>query len=282
MKQIILHTGRCGSTKLWAILDRYYRAKYSGDNTEGSLKKLNRRYNLLEDNYFGLFEFYSPRFSEMRVKYPHLTIRVKQVDGLYPGHNISPEQDKLWTDLRFEAWDYVHHITCDHFNKSYLIKYPPFSPTYEEERAYHEGRMKLEDFKYNMPPTDGTDFIVLRRRNKIEQGISRWLTQKTNLYFSERERDKTELVKRTKKIYKKRLSFKVPAWAEHTGVILIDKLMDGLVDNLKKVSKNIREIYYEDIENLKPYEVLEFMGITDYEKYLDKNFSIPFIKTWTR
>ena len=84
MKQIILHTGRCGSTKLWAILDRYYRAKYSGDNTEGSLKKLNRRYNLLEDNYFGLFEFYSPRFSEMRVKYPHLTIRVKQVDGLYP------------------------------------------------------------------------------------------------------------------------------------------------------------------------------------------------------
>jgi hypothetical protein len=282
MKQIILHTGRCGSTKLWAILDRYYRAKYSGDNTEGSLKKLNRRYNLLEDNYFGLFEFYSPRFSEMRVKYPHLTIRVKQVDGLYPGHNISPEQDKLWTDLRFEAWDYVHHITCDHFNKSYLIKYPPFSPTYEEERAYHEGRMKLEDFKYNMPPTDGTDFIVLRRRNKIEQGISRWLTQKTNLYFSERERDKTELVERTKKAYKKRLSFKVPAWAEHTGVILIDKLMDGLVDNLKKVSKNIREIYYEDIENLKPYEVLEFMGITDYEKYLDKNFSIPFIKTWTR
>jgi hypothetical protein len=218
----------------------------------------------------------------MRVKYPHLTIRVKQVDGLYPGHNISPEQDKLWTDLRFEAWDYVHHITCDHFNKSYLIKYPPFSPTYEEERAYHEGRMKLEDFKYNMPPTDGTDFIVLRRRNKIEQGISRWLTQKTNLYFSERERDKTELVERTKKAYKKRLSFKVPAWAEHTGVILIDKLMDGLVDNLKKVSKNIREIYYEDIENLKPYEVLEFMGITDYEKYLDKNFSIPFIKTWTR
>ena len=282
MKQIILHTGRCGSTKLWAILDRYYRAKYSNDNTEGSIKKLNRRYNLLEDNYFGLFEFYNPRFSEMRVKYPHLTIRVKQVDGLYPGHNISPEQDKLWTDLRFEAWDYVHHITCDHFNKSYLIKYPPFSPTYEEERAYHEGRMKLEDFKYNMPPTDGTDFIVLRRRNKIEQGISRWLTQKTNLFFAERDRDKTELIERTKKIYKKRLSFKVPAWAEHTGVILIDKLMDGLVDNLKKVSTNIREIYYEDIENLEPYEVLEFMGITDYEKYLDKNFTIPFIKTWTR
>ncbi len=69
MKQIILHTGRCGSTKLWAILDRYYRAKYSGDNTEGSLKKLNRRYNLLEDNYFGLFEFYSPRFCEMAFKW---------------------------------------------------------------------------------------------------------------------------------------------------------------------------------------------------------------------
>ena len=122
MKQIILHTGRCGSTKLWAILDRYYRAKYSGDNTEGSLKKLNRRYNLLEDNYFGLFEFYSPRFCEMRVKYPWLSVRVKQKDGLYPGHNITPEQDREWTNLRFEAWDYVHHITYYHFSKNYLVK----------------------------------------------------------------------------------------------------------------------------------------------------------------
>ena len=105
---------------------------------------------------------------------------------------------------------------------------------------------------------------------------------KTNLYFTERDRDKTELVERTKKIYSKRLSFKVPAWAEHTGIILIDKLMDRLVDHLKKVSTNIREIYYEDIADLEPYEVLEFMGITDYEKYLDKEFTIPFIKTWTR
>ena len=138
-----------------------------------SLKKLNRRYNLLEDKYFGLFEFYSPRFCEMRVKYPWLSVRVKQKDGLYPGHNITPEQDREWTNLRFEAWDYVHHITCDHFSKNYLIKYPPFSPTYEEERAYHEGRMKLEDFEMNIPPTDGTDFIVLRRRNKIEHRKNR-------------------------------------------------------------------------------------------------------------
>ena len=74
----------------------------------------------------------------------------------------------------------------------------------------------------------------------------------------------------------------MPAWAEHTGIVLIDKLMDRLVDHLKKVSTNIREIYYEDIADLEPYEVLEFIGITDYEKYLDKNFTIPFIKTWTR
>ena len=67
MKQIILHTGRCGSTKLWAILDRYYRAKYNNDTKEGSLKRLDRRYNLLEDNYWGLFEFYAPRFSELRI-----------------------------------------------------------------------------------------------------------------------------------------------------------------------------------------------------------------------
>ena len=181
MKQIILHTGRCGSTKLWAILDRYYRAKYNNDTKEGSLKRLDRRYNLLEDNYWGLFEFYAPRFSELRIKYPYLTIRVRKKNGLYPKFDITPEQDLIETKLRFELWDYVHHITCDHFEKNYLIKYPPYMPTYDEEQKYFKGEISLDDFPLHIPPTYGTDFIVLRRRNKIKQGISRWPVSYTHL-----------------------------------------------------------------------------------------------------
>ena len=280
MKQIILHTGRCGSTKLWAILDRYYRAKYNNDTKEGSLKRLDRRYNLLEDNYWGLFEFYAPRFSELRIKYPYLTIRVRKKNGLYPKFDITPEQDLDETKLRFELWDYVHHITCDHFKKNYLIKYPPYMPTYDEEQKYFKGEISLDDFPLHIPPTYGTDFIVLRRKNKIKQGISRWLTRKSGLMIRERDNDLRDIVNDYKSKFSYRLSNEVPSWA--VPISLIDSLMDRLVNHLKKVSTNIREIYYEDFEDMKPYEVLEFMGITDYERYLDKNFTIPFIKTWTR
>ena len=280
MKQIILHTGRCGSTKLWAILDRYYRAKYNNDTKEGSLKRLDRRYNLLEDNYWGLFEFYAPRFSELRIKYPYLTIRVRKKNGLYPKFDITPEQDLDETKLRFELWDYVHHITCDHFKKNYLIKYPPYMPTYDEEQKYFKGEISLDDFPLHIPPTYGTDFIVLRRKNKIKQGISRWLTRKSGLMIRERDNDLRDIVNDYKSKFSYRLSNEVPSWA--VPISLIDSLMDRLVNHLKKVSTNIREIYYEDFEDMKPYEVLQFMGITDYERYLDKNFTIPFIKTWTR
>ena len=280
MKQIILHTGRCGSTKLWAILDRYYRAKYNNDTKEGSLKRLDRRYNLLEDNYWGLFEFYAPRFSELRIKYPYLTIRVRKKNGLYPKFDITPEQDLDETKLRFELWDYVHHITCDHFEKNYLIKYPPYMPTYDEEQKYFKGEISLDDFPLHIPPTYGTDFIVLRRKNKIKQVISRWLTRKSGLMIRERDNDLRDIVNDYKSKFSYRLSNEVPSWA--VPISLIDSLMDRLVNHLKKVSTNIREIYYEDFEDMKPYEVLEFMGITDYERYLDKNFTIPFIKTWTR
>ena len=280
MKQIILHTGRCGSTKLWAILDRYYRAKYNNDTKEGSLKRLDRRYNLLEDNYWGLFEFYAPRFSELRIKYPYLTIRVRKKNGLYPKFDITPEQDLEETKLRFALWDYVHHITCDHFKKNYLIKYPPYMPTYDEEQKYFKGEISLDDFPLHIPPTYGTDFIVLRRKNKIKQGISRWLTRKSGLMIRERDNDLRDIVNNYKSKFSYRLSNEVPSWA--VPISLIDSLLDRLVNHLKKVSTNIREIYYEDFEDMKPYEVLEFMGITDYERYLDKNFTIPFIKTWTR
>jgi len=280
MKQIILHTGRCGSTKLWAILDRYYRAKYNNDIKEGSLKRLDRRYNLLEDNYWGLFEFYAPRFSELRIKYPYLTIRVRKQNGLYPKYDITPEQDLTETKLRFELWDYVHHITCDHFDKNYLIKYPPYMPTYDEEQKYFKGEISLDDFPMHIPPTDGTDFIILRRKDKIKQGISRWLTRKSGLMIRERDNNLQNIVDDYKNKFSYRLSNEVPSWA--VPISLIDNLMDKLVKHLKNVSANIREVYYEDFENMKPYEVLEFMGITDYEKYLDKNFTIPFIKTWTK
>ena len=61
-------------------------------------------------------------------------------------------------------------------------------------------------------------------------------------------------------------------------ISLIDNLMNRLVNHFKKVSTNIREIYYEDFEDMNPYEVLEFMNITDYERYLDKNLLYHLLK----
>ena len=153
-------------------------------------------------------------------------------------------------------------------------------PTYDEEQKYFKGEISLDDFPLHIPPTYGTDFIVLRRKNKIKQGISRWLTRKSGLMIRERDNDLRDIVNDYKSKFSYRLSNEVPSWA--VPISLIDSLMDRLVNHLKKVSTNIREIYYEDFEDMKPYEVLEFMGITDYERYLDKNFTIPFIKTWTR
>ena len=153
-------------------------------------------------------------------------------------------------------------------------------PTYDEEQKYFKGEISLDDFPLHIPPTYGTDFIVLRRKNKIKQGISRWLTRKSGLMIRERDNDLRDIVNDYKSKFSYRLSNEVPSWA--VPISLIDSLMDRLVNHLKKVSTNIREIYYEDFEDMKPYEVLEFMGITDYEIYLDKNFTIPFIKTCTR
>ena len=37
----------------------------------------------------------------------------------------------------------------------------------------------------------------------------------------------------------------------------------------------------EDFENLKPYQVLEMVGLNDWNKYLDKNFDVPIRKVWS-
>jgi hypothetical protein len=38
----------------------------------------------------------------------------------------------------------------------------------------------------------------------------------------------------------------------------------------------------EDFQDLKPFEVLEMIGIMDWDKYLDKNFDVPIRKAWSR
>ena len=60
MSKVILHNARCGSTYLYLVLDRYYRAK-EGDNSEGSFNSIyDREYNLNNCNYIGLNDFLVP------------------------------------------------------------------------------------------------------------------------------------------------------------------------------------------------------------------------------
>ena len=44
--------------------------------------------------------------------------------------------------------------------------------------------------------------------------------------------------------------------------------------------KRCQTIFMEDFENLKPFEVLEMIGIMDWDKYLDKGFDVPVRKSW--
>jgi hypothetical protein len=45
--------------------------------------------------------------------------------------------------------------------------------------------------------------------------------------------------------------------------------------------KNCQTIFMEDFEHLKPFEVLELIGIMDWHKYLDKSFKTPIKKGWS-
>ena len=44
--------------------------------------------------------------------------------------------------------------------------------------------------------------------------------------------------------------------------------------------KRCQTLFMEDFENLKPFEVLELIGIMDWSKYLDKGFDVPIRKGW--
>jgi len=44
--------------------------------------------------------------------------------------------------------------------------------------------------------------------------------------------------------------------------------------------KRCQTLFMEDFENLKPFEVLELIGIMDWDKYLDKGFDVPVRKGW--
>ena len=46
--------------------------------------------------------------------------------------------------------------------------------------------------------------------------------------------------------------------------------------------KRCQTLFMEDFQDLKPFEVLEMIGIMDWDKYLDKNFDVPIRKAWSR
>ena len=45
--------------------------------------------------------------------------------------------------------------------------------------------------------------------------------------------------------------------------------------------KRCQTLFMEDFQDLKPFEVLELIGIMDWGKYLDKDFNVPIAKAWS-
>ena len=88
MTKIILHNGRCGSTYIYLVLDRYYRAKY-GDDSEGDFNSIYERlYDFNVEKYAGLHEYLVPEIVEqvyyndaLWVWSPSRTEAIKKVKG---------------------------------------------------------------------------------------------------------------------------------------------------------------------------------------------------------
>ena len=246
MSKIILHNGRCGSTYLYLVMDRYYRAR-EGDNTMDHL--YDRTYNLSDCNYVGLNEFLVPELTSYFYDKNILCLdgvdRIKgNINKHGPLHNLMvTTKDK---DSAADRRAMVDKLLKTHF---VLLKYPLLK---------------------NPEPKWDVDYISCERRDIRKQTKSLYLSMTTGYYHFKRGEEKK--IERLKK------------FGPRPGVL------DSWTKDMEKSwevyralkPKTAQTVFMEDFEDLKPFEILEMVGIMDWEKYLDKKFDVPIRKAWTR
>ena len=248
MSKIILHNGRCGSTYVYLVLDRYYRAKH-GDNTTGSFGSIyERTYNCLVEKYVGLNDYLVPEVIGSTTNNYHILLWPKENKKIKGLKNISgmiyPLMNTQDSDEKKQRRKLVNNLLKTH---NVLLKHPLLT---------------------NPKPEWDVDYISCERRDVRQQTKSLILSITTGIYHFKPGDERK--IKRLMKFGPRPGT--LDYWTKK-----VEKSWE-IYRALKP--KTAQTVFMEDFENLKPFEVLEMVGIMDWNKYLNKDFDIPIRKAW--
>ena len=227
-------------------MDRYYRAR-EGDDTTDHL--YDRIYNLNDCNYVGLNEFLLPELLDLTENKNILILKERKrikgnINKRGPLHNLMvTTKDK---DSASDRRAMVDKLLKTHF---VLLKYPLLT---------------------NPEPKWDVDYISCERRDIRKQTKSLYLSMTTGYYHFKKGDEKK--IERLRKFGPR------------------PELLDSWTKDMEKSwevyralkPKTAQTVFMEDFEDLKPFEILEMIGIMDWGKYLNKNFDVPIRKAWTR
>ena len=248
--QIIVHSGRCGSTLFFNVLDRYYRAKLNTDTSVGSLESISdRQHFIIPDgpNYIGLNEFMCSDFIKAKLHKVMLVTRAKIIKG-EPTRRTLQQTDGNW-EKRSDLFKLILNFAHKYQGKSLLMKYPLLA-----------GQSSF-----------GCDqWINIERKDIVAQARSMYLSFTTGRYQV------------------KPGDNKAPRYAKfepcddilETWITDLSKAKELYKQELAK-KVQVKTYYYEDFYKLPTHEILEMHNITDWNNYLEPNFEISTGKVWT-
>ena len=248
--EIIIHSGRCGSTLFFNVLDRYYRAKLNKDNSVGTLESISDRQHFIlpeGPNYLGLNEFMCSDFIKAKLHKVMLVTRAKIIKG-EPTRRTLQQTDGDW-ERRSDLFKLILNFAHTYGGKSLLMKYPLLA-----------GEANF-----------GCDqWVNIERRDIEAQARSMYLSFTTGRYHVKAGDNKAARY----------------AKFEPSNEVLEAWIAD-LIEAKKKYKEKLSEkekiktYYYEDFVDLSTHEILEMHGIMDWQKYLKPNFEISTGRVWT-
>jgi len=248
--EIIVHSGRCGSTLFFNVLDRYYRAKHNKDNSVGALEFISDRQHFIGPagpQYIGLNEFMCSDFIKVKLYKAILITRAKIIKGKDTRRTL------LQTDANWEKRSQIFKVllSCAYIygDKKILMKYPLLA-----------GEANF-----------GCDqWINIERKDIEAQARSLYLSFNTGRYHVKPGDNKAARYAKLEPSSKD-----LEPW--------IAELMKAKIKYKKEMDKKekAKTYYYEDFVDLPTHEILEMHGITDWQKYLKPNFEISSGKVWT-
>jgi hypothetical protein len=248
--KIIIHSGRCGSTLLFNVLDRYYRAKHNNDKSLGTLESISDRQHFIVPegpDYLGLNEFMCSDFIKAKLHKVMLVTRAKIIKG-EPTRRTLQQTDGDW-EKRSELFKLLLNFAHTYQNKSLLMKYPLLA-----------GKA-----------TFGCDqWINVERKDLKAQARSMYLSFTTGRYHVKAGDNKASRYAQ----FEPSIDV-LEAW---TADLMKAKMKYKEILDQKS---NVKTYYYEDFVDLSTHEILEMYGIKDWQNYLEPNFKISTGKVWT-